>query len=1009
MGRAGVRQPGLSALKTKIQHQQISYLRNLPMTKSTPSQPAKHPSWRRKLLFTGGGLLVLLVAAYFVVTSSAFFKGVILPRAGKAVGGEVTVADASISPFSQVNLRQLTVKTTGAEPLLQAQEVRLRYSLLSILRGTMKVDELTVTSPVVQIIENADGSSNLDPLLKKEAKPKARPAPGPSPSKPPQIDVKNFALKNATIRRIKNLKDGGREVAELTSVNISLDQLKNGATSKLTTAAAFKMTRPTNDVLEAKSVGDIEFTLGQDLLPTTLKANVEQQILKAEGSLRDLAGHRSTLTGEVTPTEVKELAQRFYRDNQLLGELKAAGPLDLSKKEGRLKLEVASIDRQVLNLIGAPLGMDFGATTFNSVTELALTQGGSLIAANTRFNAAKFSVTQKGQTTPPLDLQLACNVTVNTADKSALVQAFTLDGTQNQRQILRGGLTRPMPLAWGNAAATTVDSAFELAVTDFNLAEWKAFLGEAISGGKLSANLNLASQQGGKQLKLGVTSQIADLAAKFGEKPLTQAALALKLDGQVSDFKKITLSDYRLDLTRQAQPALTVSGSANYDEAAFDLQTHIEAVMSRLLGSGPSTPLTANIKLETTTQGHTLNLRRLQLSFTPTPRAAKNELNAAGQFDLSMPGLTKGRLTVKADTLDLTPLYDAYASQPGSSAASSITPTQPTPASPANVEPEPVKLPLQFTAEATLAQVWLREIAIQNCQVTAKVDGGKILLDPCRLALNGAPVHATADLDLGVKGYTYALSLQMDKVPLEPIANSFSTDARGQYKGVILANARIKGAGVTGASLQKSLNGQAGFTFTNADLQLIGPKTKMVLVPIATLLRVPEITKSPVSWLDARTDLGGGNITLSRFAVQSEAFAATTQGVIPIADVLTNSPLNLPVEFALRRSLAEKTSLLSPNTPTNAAYATLPKFVTVKGTIGVPKSDLNELALGGMLLKSGVGTVEKLGVNLGGKTGNLLQGAGNLLTGQKSAVTNQPATNSAPKLNPLDLLKKPKK
>ena len=70
-------------------------------------------------------------------------------------------------------------------------------------------------------------------------------------------------------------------------------------------------------------------------------------------------------------------------------------------------------------------------------------------------------------------------------------------------------------------------------------------------------------------------------------------------------------------------------------------------------------------------------------------------------------------------------------------------------------------------------------------------------------------------------------------------------------------------------------------------------------------------------------ELGGGNVKLSRFTAQSEAFEARTQGVIPIAEVLTNSPLNLPVEFALRRSLAEKASLLPPNTPTNATYARL--------------------------------------------------------------------------------------
>ena len=75
-----------------------------------------------------------------------------------------------------------------------------------------------------------------------------------------------------------------------------------------------------------------------------------------------------------------------------------------------------SIDRQVLNLIGAPLGIDFGTTTLDFTTDVSLTKGGSVITANTQFKAAKFSLTQKGQTTPPLDLQVAYDVTVNTLD-----------------------------------------------------------------------------------------------------------------------------------------------------------------------------------------------------------------------------------------------------------------------------------------------------------------------------------------------------------------------------------------------------------------------------------------------------------------------------------------------------------------------------------------------------------------------------------------------------------------
>src|SRR2546421_3840050 len=127
------------------------------MANATPesSQPVKRRSWKRRLTRFGAGLLLLLIVAYFIATSAPFFKGVILPRVGKALNAEVTVGDASLSPFSQVVLRQLKVKTTGTEPLLQANEVRLRYSLWSIIGGNIKVDEVTLDSPAFHIVQNA--------------------------------------------------------------------------------------------------------------------------------------------------------------------------------------------------------------------------------------------------------------------------------------------------------------------------------------------------------------------------------------------------------------------------------------------------------------------------------------------------------------------------------------------------------------------------------------------------------------------------------------------------------------------------------------------------------------------------------------------------------------------------------------------------------------------------------------------------------------------------------------
>ena len=112
-------------------------------TTSVTPAPRKRRGWLRAMAWVFGVLIVLLVVVYFVATSSGFLKGVILPRVSKAMNAQVTVSDASISPFSQVVLHDLKVQTTGTEPLVTAAEVRLRYSLMDIISGNIHVDEVS--------------------------------------------------------------------------------------------------------------------------------------------------------------------------------------------------------------------------------------------------------------------------------------------------------------------------------------------------------------------------------------------------------------------------------------------------------------------------------------------------------------------------------------------------------------------------------------------------------------------------------------------------------------------------------------------------------------------------------------------------------------------------------------------------------------------------------------------------------------------------------------------------
>src|SRR5439155_1059988 len=456
------------------------------------AKPVKRRSWRRRLLTLFVGLVVLLFILYLVATSAAFLKSAVLPRVSKALNAEITVGDASLSPFSRVVLRQLTVKTTGAEPLLKANEVRLRYSLWSIIGGNIKVEEVTLDSPSIQIVQNADGTSNLDPLLKREAKPAEKPPAGPS--QPLQLDVRNVALKNVKLRAVQNAKDGARQTIELSDINIGLDQLKNGAAGKLTLAAAMKMDRAqtkAHDSLQARGSGGLEFALGPDLMPQFIRGKVTHEIIKGDGSFSTFAGERSELNCDVTPTEVKTLSVNFSQADKPLGALRVTGPFDQNKLEGRLTLEIQSIDRQVLNLVGASRGWDFGNSTLNATNLINISQKASVVAATGKLIGRQLGIRSGNQSTPPLDLDFEYQVTVSLKDNNALLQKLNLGARQGQIDLLRAMLDKPMNLSWGGNQPGFKESSLQLAVNQLNLADWQLLLGNLPLSGKVDAHLNL--------------------------------------------------------------------------------------------------------------------------------------------------------------------------------------------------------------------------------------------------------------------------------------------------------------------------------------------------------------------------------------------------------------------------------------------------------------------------------------------------------------------------------------
>ena len=240
----------------------------------------------------------------------------------------------------------------------------------------------------------------------------------------------------------------------------------------------------------------------------------------------------------------------------------------------------------------------------------------------------------------------------------------------------------------------------------------------------------------------------------------------------------------------------------------------------------PGAPLAATMRLDASARQQKAEVRQFQLALTPTARAT-NQLQLTGWVDWSRTNALQGDLKLTAEALDLTRYYDLFMAD--TPAAARETPAAPDASAPAAASPEPEALTLpfhNFTAHAAIPRLYLRELEIADAQATVRIDGGRVVVNPCQLTLNGAPADATADLDLGVPGWKYALAFNAQALPLPPLINSFQPDLKGQLNGTASAQGNLNGTGFTGASLQKHLAGQFDMTLTNLNFALVSLEGK---------------------------------------------------------------------------------------------------------------------------------------------------------------------------------------
>jgi len=281
------------------------------------------------------------------------------------------------------------------------------------------------------------------------------------------------------------------------------------------------------------------------------------------------------------------------------------------------------------------------------------------------------------------------------------------------------------------------------------------------------------------------------------------------------------------------------------------------------------------------------------------------------------------------------------------------------------------------------------------------------------MQVNDGPVKASLHMDFTQPDWAYRMNFDAQNVPVQAFTDTLDPANKGKVSGLVLASGDWSGEGLTEPALQRNLSGTMSMQYKDANIELVSPTIRLLMSPITALLRLPELMKTPISGLEANVNVQNQTLTLKDTKVLSDAFQVHTGGEIPLANVLTNSVLNLPVEFHLERSIAKKSNLIPSSAPKDTPFVKLPDFVKLQGTVGKPETKTDKLVLSGLLVKSAAG----LPLNVGEGAVNALKGVGNFLVGDsgkkeededaseesKKEGQEEPSTGVLQQVNPFKL------
>ena len=174
--------------------------------------PAQHRRRAKRWRILGAFLALGFVATLIYFTRPSTLAGIILPRATRAIGGEVSASRVALGGINKLVIEDLRVRAPGWDgesgEILYADRIEIKFSLLRLLIGDLRVNSVKADRLDLRLTERADspGEFSLLSLKPHETEPDAK----SSPPRPSEISIDELIVENGIVTR-----EGYRKLGDL--------------------------------------------------------------------------------------------------------------------------------------------------------------------------------------------------------------------------------------------------------------------------------------------------------------------------------------------------------------------------------------------------------------------------------------------------------------------------------------------------------------------------------------------------------------------------------------------------------------------------------------------------------------------------------------------------------------------------------------------------------------------------------------------------------------------------